>query len=466
MVQHKSRWIARQVRFVCDRLRSRDGLPFQDVLSSEMLEDVIRETAAGCRDCLYTPAVTVSTFLSQVISADHSCRDAVLRLRTHQVSHGQSPCSPDTSPYCKARQRLPEELPMELARRVGQELHEKAQRDASFLKGRPLKMADGSKLSMPDTPANQAQYPQRPAVKKGCGFPLARFVALICWDTGAVLDLAMGPFAGKETGETALLREMFDRLKTGDILVADRFYGNWWTIAMLAARGVDIITRLHQHRTCDFRRGTRLEFEDHVVTWLKPQRPQWMDQKTYEALPRELSVRELRVHSDDPTTRVNQITLVTTLTDAQSYPKAQIAQANHWRWDSELDLRSIKTHMQMDVLRCHSPEMVRKEIGMHLAAYNLIRTIMCESAVEHGMHPREISFKGTLQALGAFRHTAVLASPHDLPALYDDLLKMIAAHRVRNRPGRVEPRAVKRRPKRHSLLTVPRHVARKRCPET
>ena len=466
MVQHKSRWISRQVRFVCERLRGDDGLPFQDVLNSEMVEDVIRETAPGGRDCGYTPAVTLSTFLSQVISADHSCREAVLRLRTHQVSDGQSPCSPETSPYCKARRRLPEALPMELARRIGRELHEKPQRDASFLNGRPLVMADGSTVSMPDTPANQAEYPQHSAAKAGCGFPIARFVALICWETGAVLDVAIGAYSGKETGETALLREMYERLKTGDILVADRYYGNWWTIAMLAARGVDIITRLHQLRTCDFRRGQRLGIGDHIVTWMKPARPEWMNRETYDALPDELKVRELRVRSNDPTTRVNQITIVTTLTDDELFPKEQIAQGNHWRWDAELDLRSIKTHMQMDVLRCKSPEMVRKEIGMHLAAYNLIRTIMCESAVEYGVRPREISFKGTLQALGAFRATAVLASPHDLPVLYDDLLGMIAAHRVRNRPGRVEPRAVKRRPKPHKLLTVPRNVARKRCPET
>lgn len=251
-------------------MRGRDGLPFQDVLSTEMLDRVIREMGAAYRECVYTPAVTVWTFLSQVLSADHSCRDAVMRLRTHLVSSHQPPCSADTSPYCKARQRLPEEMPIELARRVGAELHRSAKRDNSFLAGRPLKMADGSTVSMPDTAANQAAYPQPSSQTPGVGFPLARFVVLICWHVGAVLDLAISPYAGKETGETALLRRMFDQLVSGDILVADTYFANWWTIAMLQARGVDGIFPLHQLRSCDFRRGKRLSFEDHIVTWPKP----------------------------------------------------------------------------------------------------------------------------------------------------------------------------------------------------
>jgi len=357
-------------------------------------------------------------------------------------------------------------LPLKLARRVGAELHRIARQDKSFLNGRSLKLADGSTLSMPDTPSNQAEYPQPNTQKPGVGFPLARFVVLIDWSCGAVLDLAIGPYTGKETGETALLRQMFDRLTAGDIIVADTYFGNWWTIAMLHARGVDVVFPLHQLRTCDFRRGTRLGFEDHTVIWPKPQRPKWMNRDAYESLPSDLVIRELRVHSEDPTTRADHITLVTTLTDHDLYPKEQISKAYGWRWDSELDLRSIKSCLQMDVLRCKSPEMVCKEIGMHLLAYNLIRTVMVESAHQHDRHPREISFKGTLQALNAFRGAAVLSSPEKLPMLYDDLLAMIATHRVRNRPGRVEPRALKRRPKPHKLLTVPRNVARRRCPET
>ena len=191
-----------------------------------------------------------------------------------------------------------------------------------------------------------------------------------------------------------------------------------------------------------------------------------IDPATYASLPEALTVRELRVHSDDPTTRVDEITLVTTLLDPAVAPQHQISQAYHWRWDAEPDLRSIKCSLQMDVLRCKTPEMVRKEISMHLLAYNLIRTVIAESAAEYRVEPRSLSFKGALQSINAFRSTTVLVAASDLPLLYDDLLGMIASHPIRNRPGRVEPRAVKRRPKNMKFLTVPRSVARKLCPET
>ena len=466
MAQNKSRWISEQVRIVRERVRGKGALPFQDVLSSNMVAQAIRDTATGWRDCSWTPEVTVWTFLTQVLSADHSCREAVVKLRMHQLSVGQIPVAAETGPYCKARQRLPEKLPLELARRVGAELDRCVPRQTNFLGGRSLKLVDGTTVSMPDTAANQQAYPQPSTQTPGVGFPLARIVALLSWHSGAVREIAIAPYAGKETGETALFRQMFDRLESGEIVVGDTYFGNWWTIAMLQARGVDSIFPLHQLRTCDFRRGARLGFEEHVVSWPKPGRPAWMELETYESLPEELTVREMRVHSDDPTTRVDEITLVTTMLDPVVAPKSQISQAYHWRWDAESDLCSIKCSLQMDVLRCKTPEMVRKEIGMHLLAYNLIRTVIAESADEYQVEPRSLSFKGALQSLNAFRFTIVLAPAAALPLLYDQLLGMIASYPVRNRPDRVEPRAVKRRPKCLKLLTVPRSVARKLCPET
>ena len=466
MAKDKSDWISGQVRMVMERVRDGRSLPFQDVLSSEKVAQAIRDTDTAWRECGWTPAATVWTFLTQVLSPDHSCRDAVAKLRIHQLSDGQIPVSPMTGPYCKARQRLPEALPMLMACRAGAELDRSVARPADFLAGRLIRMVDGTTVSMPDTAANQKVYPQPSTQKPGMGFPLARIVALLSFHSGAVREFAIAPYAGKETGETALFRQMFDRLNPGEIVVGDTFFGNWWTIAMLRSRGVDSIFPLHQLRTCDFRRGQRLGFEDHVVSWAKPARPQWMDPATYAALPAALTVRELRIHSDDPTTRVNQITLVTTMLDPVIAPRDQISQAYHWRWNAEPDLRSIKCSLQMDVLRCKSPEMVRKEISMHLLAYNLIRTVIAESAAENHVEPRSLSFKGALQSINAFRSMIVLAATGDLPLLFDDLLGMIASHPVGNRPGRVEPRAVKRRPKCLKLLTVPRSVARKLCPET
>jgi hypothetical protein len=465
MAEDKSKWISGQVRMVMERVRTERSLPFLDVVSSEMVVQVIRDTGASWRECAGTPEATVWAFLTQVLSADHSCRDAVAKLRIHMVSDGQTPVSPDTGPYCKARHRLPEELPMELARRMGEELDRYVKRPTNFLGGRLIRMVDGTTISMPDTAANQQAYPQPTTQTPGVGFPLARIVALLSFHSGAVRELTIAPYAGKKTGETALFRQMFDRLNQGEIVVGDTYFGNWWTIAMLFVRGVDVIFPLHQLRTCDFRRGKRLGHEDHVVSWAKPARPEWMNATTYASLPEALTVRELRVHSDDSTTRVDEITLVTTMLDPAVAPRDQISQAYHWRWNAELDLRSIKCSLQMDVLRCKSPEMVRKEIHMQLMAYNLIRTVIAESAAEYQVEPRSLSFKGALQSINVFRSAIVLLDSSHLPLMYDDLLGMIASHPVGNRPGRVEPRAVKRRPKCLKLLKVPRSVARKLCPE-
>ena len=464
MAQHSSRWISNQVRSVRQQLQQANGLPFQDVLCSETIAEVIDEMGVHFRECLYTPALTIWTFLSQVLSADHSCRDAVIRARTHLIACRKRPCSPDTSPYCKARQRLPEELVHQLACRIGADLHA-SRLGCELLLGRPIKIADGSTVSMPDTPANQEVYPQSSSQQVGLGFPVARIVALIGWASGALLDVAVGPCVGKETGETALLRDLFERLDTDDILVADRYYGSFFMIALLQMLGVDCVFPLHQLRDCDFRRGGRLGPDDHVVTWLKPARPEWLDQELYNDIPETLKIRELRIKSCDPTTRTDELILVTTLLDPQDYPKPEISQVYAFRWDSETDLCSIKSQMQMDILRCKSPEMVRKEIWMHMLGFNLIRTVISEAAIQHELMPREISFKGTLQALNAIRSSLVLAEPSIIPELYQELLFTIASQLVRNRPGRVEPRAIKRRVQKLPLLTEPRDIARTRCPE-
>lgn len=470
MAEERSGWISEQLRVVregvIECLSGGSRWPFRDVLNGGRVAEVLRDTRTDWRSCAWTPQVTVWAFLTQVLSPDHSCRDVVSKLRVQQLATGQMPVSPDTSAYCKARQRLPEELPRELFRRAGEELDRCVARPREFLGGRLIRLVDGTTVSMPDTPANQRAYPQQTSQAPGVGFPIARLVALLSYHSGAVCEIAMAPYAGKETGETALLRQLFHQLHAGEIVVGDRYFSNWWTIAMLQERGVDVIAPLHQYRMCDFRRGQRLESEDHVVGWSKPARPAWMSRATWDTLPATLYVRELRVHSDDPTTRVDEITLVTTLLDPAIAPKAQVSQAYHWRWDAELDLRSIKCSLQMDVLRCKTPAMVRKEISMHLLAYNLLRTVLAEAAAEYRVEPRSLSFKGAQQAINAFRPAILLAPCADLPLLYDDLLAIIASHPVRNRPGRVEPRAVKRRPKCLKLLTIPRSLARTLCPET
>jgi hypothetical protein len=315
---------------------------------------------------------------------------------------------------------------------------------------------------MPDTAENQRAFPQSKSQGIGLGFPPVRIVALIALSTGVVRDLALGPYKGKATGETALFRTLLDGLESGAIVLGDRYFASYFGIAGLSGRGVDGLFRLHQRRKFDFRRGCRIAIEDHIVVWAKPARPDWMDEATYAEMPEGLRVRELRVTIRQPGFRVNELVLVTTLTDGEAYSKEDLAGLFLQRWNIELDLRSIKDVLQMDVLRCKTPEMVEKEIWMHLLAYNLIRGVMARAAEAHDVRPRQLSFKGALQTMTAFQDSLRRAAPGVREVLVDEMLKAIASHRVANRFGRVEPRANKRRPKPQRYLTEPRREARKR----
>jgi hypothetical protein len=356
---------------------------------------------------------------------------------------------------------LPEEVCARLMREVGGELHA-GDSQHGRLAGRPVKLVDGTTVSMPDTPQNQAAYPQSKSQAPGVGFPIMRMVAVLSLATAAVLDLVTGPYAGKQTGEPSLFRRLWDTLSPGDIVVGDRYFATFWDLALLQPRGVDSVYRQHHMRRVDFRRGQRLGPDDHLLHWHKPDRPDWMDEETYRSIPDELVVREVRVRVRRPGWRVHELVLVTTLLDATLVTKEKLSRVYLARWQAEVDLRSIKSTMQMDVLRCKTPEMVRKEIWVHLLAYNLIRTVMAQAASLHGLEPRHISFKGTLQTLNAFRTICHGVSGVSRAAMLHALYDAIASHTVGNRPGRYEPRALKRRPKPHDLLTVPRDIARKR----
>lgn len=435
-------------------------LCMRELLPKEQIEAAIERHHISFRRRLYTPLVTIWTFLYQVLTPDQSCRAAVARLLAFLCVNGDGPASAKTDPYCKARQRLPEQLPADLARTKGGDLHRQVPA-TGLLNNRPIKIADGTTVSMPDTPANQKVYPQESQQKKGLGFPIMRLVGLISLSCGAVLDVAMSRYSGKQTGETSLLRELSNQLQVGDILLADAMFSNYWTIAMLLRRGVDIVCRHDGKRKLDFRKGRRLGRYDHVVDWIKPQKPWWMSHQIYACLPDSLLIRQLKVEVCQKGFRCRHLHIVTTLTDAQLYSKEELATAFRCRWHAELDLRSIKQVMQMDVLRCKSPAMVRKEIWMHLLAYNLIRTLMVRAALDAGVCPRDISFKGTLQTMLAFA-AAGWSCPNRRNELYTAVLRAVATHRVNDRPDRIDPRAVKRRPKKARLLNEPRTIARKR----
>jgi hypothetical protein len=444
-----------------DSLDQDQSLPFTEILDAGMVEEALAAEGVSYNRSIYTPFVTLCTFLSQVLDPDHSCRAAVARVLVWLAIHDRRPCSEQTGTYCDARARLPLGVVQYLVRRTGDEV-EAGAAPRWLWKGRRVLLVDGTTASMPDTPRNQAAFPRPNSQAAGIGFPVVRMVAIIALATGVVLDLATGPYAGKETGETALLRELWDRLEPGGIVLGDRVFASFFGILGLSERGLDGLFRMHQRRKYDFRRGRRLGVEDHVVSWTKPDRPDWMDEVTYRLLPGELRVRELRFKVARPGFRVDELVLVTTMVDAGSYSKEELADLFLARWNIELDFRSIKCALKMDVLRCQSPEMVEKEIWMHLLAYNLIRGVMAEAAKAHGRAPRGVSFTGAWQTMKAFHDSLSGAAPARRERLVAAMLKAIAGHRVGDRPGRVEPRATKRRPKKLRYLNEPRREARKR----
>ena len=435
-----------------------DGdLPFTNVLTAEVSAQALT-ALTGWLDRIFSPLVTLWVFLGQVLSADHSCRAAVARLLAHRLAQGQSPCSPETGAYCQARQRLPEAFFADVARHTGQALDAKAGPQWLW-KRRRVYIYDGSSVSMPDTPKNQAEYPQPDTQKPGLGFPLARIAALFSLACGAVVDVGICRYAGKGQSELGLLRTLWDLFRPGDVLLADRLMCAWAEMVMLKQRGVDSVCRLTSHRAADFRRGKRLGPGDHVVKWAKPGKPRSLDRQTYEALPEFLMVRECRVRVEQPGFRVQSLIIATTLLDADAFSKDDLATLYRARWQAELDLRSLKETMQMRVLRCKTPELVRKEIWTHILAYNLIRTIIAQAASKHGLEPRSLSFKGAMQTLEAFQPVLALQAGNDAECcneFYQQVLDAIAKHRVADRPDRVEPRLRKRRPKHYGFLRKPR----------
>src|SRR5262245_8966186 len=436
-----------------------DGdLPFTDVLTEEVIAQALA-TITGWLDRIFSPLVTLWVFLGQVLSADHSCRAAVARLLAHRRARGQRPCSPQTGAYCQARQRLPESFFADVALSVGRALDDRAERRWLW-HGRRVYLFDGTTVTMPDTRENQAAYPQVYNQKPGLGFPIARLGALTSLACGAVVPLGLCRYAGKEQGEVSLLRRLWDVLRPGDVVLADRLTANWATIALLSRRGVALVSRLNKaHRKADFRRGRRLGAEDHIVRWDKPTSIRSLDRQTYRELPDSITVREARVRVSQPGFRTKSIVVVTTLLDPQQATKEELASLYRERWNAEIDLLCIKAAMQMRELRCQTPELVHKEVWAHILAYNLIRTVMAQAAARHDIPPRSISFTGAMQTLEAFQpllEFAAAGDAVDCMRLGYDLLDAIASHRVGERPDRYEPRLKKRRRNYYDWLTKPR----------
>jgi hypothetical protein len=447
--------MVRSFRAAVADARRHGDLYFAALLSQDRIQKALGTARWLWQGWIYTPAVTVWVFLSQCLSPDHSCRDAVARLVAWRVARGQKPCSADTGAYCTARNDLPEEAVQALVRDTGKQSEDESP-ETWLWHRRKVRVADGSTITMPDTPANQAAYPQQKSQKPGCGFPIARILVIFSLSVGTVLEAAIGKYKGKQTGENSLFRQLDSMLAEGDVVLADRYFSGWFDIALLRQRGIDMVVRKHQLRRTDFRTGKRLGKGDHLVVWSRPQRPPWMSIEQYLALPPTLTLREVRIRVSQPGMRTKSLVVVTTLLDAQEYSADEIALLYRRRWQAELYLRSIKIILQMDHLRCKTPQRVRNEFYMHLTGYNLIRGVMAAAAQQAGKCPWEISFKGTLQTLSQFLPLLLVGVTTE--AWCEALLTAVAAHLVGDRPDRFEPRRVKRRPKHYPRLQKHRHL--------
>jgi hypothetical protein len=439
------------------------GLPFADVLSAR---DIRQAFADGDglfgQDDIYSTQIVLWAFLAQVLRDGKgvACAAAVADIATCcQQRDLAVPCG-DTGDYCRARAKL---NPTALRRLVGQTAENLEQEaDPSWLwHGMHAKRVDGFTFTMMDTPANQQAFPQAKTQAPGVGLPIARACAILSLATAAIQDIAVGPYEGKETGETALLRSLLlDGLHAGDLVLFDRYFGSYMMLALLRQRGVQVCTRLHQRRPSDFRRGRRLGEYDHLVTWTRPQRPAWMSEDLYAQIPETLTLRELQFEVTEPGRRVSIITVITTLTDPVAYPKEEIADLFGCRWNVELDILAIKQTLNLDHVPCKSPAMVLLHLWVTLLAYNLIRGLVATAAAVRGKQPRQLGFTLACQTVLSSWMLLSTGVCRDTRQLWEHALARIAANEVANRPGRIEPRVLKRRRHGYKLMQRSRQELR------
>lgn len=430
-----------------EELKAAGATILQFAFSLEWVTCVL--AGVGERQRVFDGVTTWLTFLGQCLATDHSCRSALAQARAAGLLSATA--SVHTGAYCQARDRLPEAELRQIAVGLGAKLSE-SETQTERWHGRRVLAVDGSSVSMPDTLANQALYPQPSVQAAGCGFPVMYLCTLLSLASGALLDFAHGSGNGNEL---ALWRQLWGLLRVGDIVLGDSKYSSYADLALLKARGVDVVARLARRKT-DFRKGRIVGIKDHITCWYAAKLPPaWLGSQS---LPSELTVRELCFSVEVPGFRTETIRLVTTLLDAEKYSKTGLAELFFSRWQIEVRLRDIKSMLGMDILRTKTPERARKELWMFLASYNLLRTLMYSAAQSAKVPVARVSFQGCRQRLHA--SATRLRSGRSFVRQYRKLLRELAQDLNPDRPFRVEPRAKKRRPKQYDLLNKPRAVLR------
>jgi len=411
---------------------------------------------APLRVRLFPPVRMFWLFLGQVLSSDGSCRETLRKFQAWLSHQGSEESSASNSGYCQARKRLNRDAVRAAHEQVVKKINVRSSGLGLWL-GRVVKVFDGSCLSMPDTAANQRAWPQQRGQKAGCGFPVMRLVAVFSLFTGALLDWAEGDYY---TSELTLFRRLWDTLKSEEVLLGDRGFCGYAVWYLLVGRGVELVLRKPEKRSKKAKAIERLSKHDRIVEWKKSgSHPAWLSREQWDQIEERMPVREIKLFVSRLGYRTRKLTIVTSLLDPALYPAQAIAELYRRRWAAELYLCEIKVTMGMDILRCKTPELVRKELAMRVIAYNLVRAMMLEAAMTRGKKPERISFKGTVSALRQW--APVLAqtglSRREREKIYQSLLDYLAKDLLPFRPGRREPRAKKRRPKPYQLLTKPRH---------
>ncbi len=412
------------------------------------------------REAMLTPAVTFWGFLSQVLSPGSSCREALTKIQVLCASQKQKAPLSDSSVYCKARHRLEVDDLQRIQQHSAQRLEANTAK-ANLWKGRRTLLVDATTASMPDTPENQECWPQSGNQAEGCGFPTMTLLGLFSLASCALIGFAKATLNANESALLYTLKELF---KAGDVIVGDRIYCSYVNINWLSALGVDVVFRKHQSRNSEKCKTKRLGKNDRLVYWSKPQSRaahSGLTRKLWETLTQTLCVREVRFNIEQKGHRTKEIIIVTTLLDPVEYPVEELAELYLKRWRIELWFDDIKTSMQMDVLRCKTPEMIEKELLVHMIAYNMVRIVMQTAATLHGHAPETMRFKGTVDRIKQWAWPMIVAqNANQRERLHSKLLVSIAEDPVISRPNRYEPRVVKRRAKAYDSMKKPRQQYR------
>ena len=444
-MNHSQSALNLQQNIISKSIKNSHSDHWTEMINTHNLAPIIKEYSQKSRNRIYTPKQTLSMFLTQATSEDRSCQKAVNDTALNLLSSNQTACSISTGGYCNARQRLSKSMLKDMCQSVALSNEKKVNKKWQF-RGRDIYLVDGTTMTMPDTIENQKKYPQPNFQKPGLGFPICRVVGIISLATGSLINAAVSPFSGKGAAEQALLRGMLGTFKKGDIILADALYSTYSLLSYVIEHGIDIVFVQNgaRSRTTDFTKGKRLGKNDHLITIKRPKKkPEWMSQEEFDLKPKEITIRELK--------RGGKLLISTMLCPKKTSAKTVQGLYKH-RWQIEVDFRNIKSTLGLKILSCKTPEMVLKEMWVYFLAYNMIRTLMLESALYNKMLPRQLSFKHTIQLLTSYSGVFYGKS-------YQGLLLLIGKRCIGNREGRVEPRAIKRRHNDYPLLMKLRHIA-------